>query len=560
MWTLRLYMTRRTHLAAVVAISVLCPAVSASAATCESLAALSLPNAKVTTAQQVAPGAFTPPDALASGGAVPLFAKLPSFCRVAATLTPSSDSDIKIEVWLPASGWNGKFEAVGNGGWNGSVPYAALANAVLAGYATAGTDTGHVGNTAAFALGHPEKVIDFGYRAVHEMTVKAKSVIDAFYGTAPTLSIWNGCSQGGRQGVTEAVRYPADFDGIIAGAPAVNFVNLHAGRVAMNRAVNATPAGVIPAVKYPLIHNAVLAACDAKDGVADSVLENPGACSFDPRVLQCSGHEDATCLSAAQVESATWMYSGARHPSTKTAVLPGLAPGAELGWNVLGSPQPIVLAVDAFKYVIMKDKAWEASQFNAGTDLDVALAADPDDALGSTNADLRPFFARGGKLLMYHGWSDPQVTPYNTINFFHKVARDAGWCWCWHLDAVVHGAGNESLRGRTGDRHVRQDGGDRGVDQDRARPRAHRGLSPDERNRRSDAAAVSHGAGGKVERQRQHGRRGELCLRRVNCRRSPINFLAAADRLLSTARCASANALRRPSAAPRACRLPCRSS
>ena len=420
-------MTRRGYCAALVVISTLCPAAAASAsATCESVAALSLPHATITTAQPIAAGAFSPPGPSGPAGPASVFARLPAFCRVAATLTPSADSDIKIEVWLPASGWNGKFQAVGNGGWTGSVPYPAMASAVLAGYATAGTDTGHVGNTAAFALGHPEKVIDFGYRAVHEMTVKAKSIVDAFYGTAPTLSIWNGCSQGGRQGITAAVRYPADFDGIVAGAPAVNFLNLHAGRVAINRAVNATPAGGIPASKYPAIHRAVLAACDAKDGVADGVLENPGACAFDPKVLQCSGQEDASCLSPAQVESARRMYAGARHPGTKASVLPGLAPGAELGWNVIGSAQPLVLAVDAFKYVVMKDKAWEATHFNASTDLDVALASDPDDVLGSTNPDLRPFFARGGKLLMYHGWSDPQVTPYNTIDFFHKVLATQG--------------------------------------------------------------------------------------------------------------------------------------
>ncbi len=396
----------------------------AAAATCESIAALSLPSAKVTTAQQVAPGAFTPPGP--AGPAAPVYAKLPAFCRVTATLTPTTDSDIKIEVWLPAAGWNGKFQAVGNGGWNGNIPYAALANAVVAGYATAGTDTGHVGNTASFALGHPEKLTDFGYRAVHEMTVKAKSIVDSFYGSMPTLSIFNGCSQGGRQGVTEAVRYPADFDGIVVGAPAVNFVHLHAGRVALNRSMNVTPASVIPATKYPLIHQAVLAACDANDGVTDGVLENPGACTFDPKVLQCSAHDNATCLSAAQVESAKSMYAGASHPATKQLVVPGLAPGAELGWNVLGSTQPLSLAIDTYKYVFMKDSTWDTSRFNAGTDLDVALASDPDDGLGSTSADLRPFFARGGKLLMYHGWSDPQVTPYNTINFFHKVLATQG--------------------------------------------------------------------------------------------------------------------------------------
>jgi feruloyl esterase len=406
--------------------AVVCTTATASAATCESISSLGLPNAKVTSAQLVAPGTFAPPGPPPAAGVPTVFTRIPQFCRITATLTPSSDSDIKVEVWLPASGWNGKFQAVGNGGWNGNIPYAALANAVIAGYATAGTDTGHAGNTAEFALGHPEKLIDFGYRAVHEMTVKAKSIVDAFYGSAPTLSIWNGCSQGGRQGITAAVRYPADFDGVVVGAPAVNFVHLHAGRVAMNRAVNATPASAIPASKYPFINQAVLAACDAKDGVTDGVLENPGACAFDPRVLQCSGESDNGCLTAAQVESATRMYAGAKHPITNASVLPGLAPGAELGWNVLGSTQPLSLAVDSFKYVFMKDKSWDASRFNASTDIDVAMSTDPDDALGSTNADLRPFFARGGKLLIYHGWSDPQVTPYNTINFFHRVLETTG--------------------------------------------------------------------------------------------------------------------------------------
>ncbi len=419
-------MNHRACLLPALAIISLWPTASASAASCESIAALSLPNAKVTMAQVVAPGVFTIPGSPPPAGQPTVFTRVPQFCRVTATLTPSSDSDIKVEVWLPASGWNGKFQAVGNGGWNGNIPYAALANAVIGGYATAATDTGHVGNTAAFALGHPEKLIDFGYRAVHEMTVKAKSIIDAFYGTAPTLSIWNGCSQGGRQGITAAVRYPTDFDGVVAGAPAVNFVHLHAGRVALNRSVNVTSANAIPASKYPFINQAVLAACDSKDGVTDGVLENPGACAFDPKVLQCTGESDNGCLTPAQVESASRMYAGAKHPTTNAAVLPGLAPGAELAWNVLGGPQPLSLAIDTFKYVFMKDRSWEPSRFNPAIDIDVAMASDPDDTLGSTNADLRPFFARGGKLLMYHGWSDPQVTPYNTINFFHRVLETTG--------------------------------------------------------------------------------------------------------------------------------------
>jgi feruloyl esterase len=399
------------------------------AASCDSLARLILDNTKVTIAQDVAAGAFTPPGAARQGGAPPqqprAFAMLPAFCRVTATLTPSSDSDIKIEVWLPAQ-WNGKFQAVGNGGWAGTISYAAMAAAVAAGYATASTDTGHVGGSGSFALGHPEKVIDFGYRAVHEMTVKAKAMIESFYSARPTLSLWNGCSQGGRQGITEAVRYPADYDGIVAGAPAVNWLHLHSGRLAINRAVNATPAHVIPPSKYPALHRAAIAACDARDGVADGVIENPGACTFDPKAIQCSATDDASCLTPAQVESARAMYAGAAHPVTRASVLPGLARGSELAWNVIGGPAPIGFAVEGFKYVIAQDPAWDGSRFDPRVDHDRAQAIDPDDVLGSTDVNMRAFFARGGKLLLYHGWSDAQVTPYNTIDFFQKVVASQG--------------------------------------------------------------------------------------------------------------------------------------
>src|SRR5207244_4201688 len=158
----------------------------------------------------------------------------------------SSDSDIRVEVWLPVSGWTGKFQAVGNGGWAGTISYPALAQAVAAGYATASTDTGHTGNNGSFALGHPEKLIDFGYRAVHEMTVQAKTIVDTYYGTAPKLSFWNGCSLGGRQGITEAQRYPADFDAIVAGAPAVNAMYLHGARMAINVFAHRTADSYIP--------------------------------------------------------------------------------------------------------------------------------------------------------------------------------------------------------------------------------------------------------------------------------------------------------------------------
>ena len=256
---------------------------------CERLASLALPDTAVTMAQPVAAGAFTPP----AGGRGPAgggraggpFAALPAFCRVAATLTPTNDSDIKIEVWLPASGWNGKFQAVGNGGWAGAISYPAMAERLTRGYATSSTDTGHTGGSGRFALGHPEKFIDFAYRSEHEMTVKAKAIIDAFYGRAPQRSYWNGCSTGGRQGLTEAQRYPDDYDGIIAGAPANPRTHLNAWQLSIAQAMLKDPASFIPPAKYPMIHQAVVAACDALDGVKDGLIDDPPRCRFDPKSL-----------------------------------------------------------------------------------------------------------------------------------------------------------------------------------------------------------------------------------------------------------------------------------
>ncbi|MSO29889.1 MAG: tannase/feruloyl esterase family alpha/beta hydrolase [Acidobacteria bacterium] len=372
----------------------------AAAATCESLFSLALPNTQITSASMI-----------------------DGVCRVAATLTPSADSDIKIEVWLPdAAGWNGKFQAVGNGGWAGVISSGGLAAGVGDGYATASTDTGHVGNTAAFALGHPEKLTDMAHRAVHEMTVQAKALINAYYDSAPTLSFWNGCSFGGRQGITAAQRYPDDFDAIVAGAPAVNWMDLHVGRTAMNLAANKAP---IPPAKYPVIHDAVLQACDGLDGVKDGVLENPLACRFDPEVLQCKGGKDGpSCLTSGQVKSAQAMYTGVKNPETGAVVVPGLEPGTELNWAVLGGPSPNGNALEAEKYIVHQDPKWNLRSFDLKKDLELASAVDP--ALSSSSTDLKAFFDRGGRLLMYHGFSDPQVPDRNTIDYFTKVADGAG--------------------------------------------------------------------------------------------------------------------------------------
>jgi feruloyl esterase len=382
-----------------------------------------------------------------------MYSRLPAFCRVAATLTPTSDSDIKIEVWMPAasaqgpgeprsstersrapepgseaeprSRWNGKFQAVGNGGWAGSISYGALAAALSAGYATASTDTGHIGNSAEFALGHPEKVIDIGYRAVHEMTIKAKAIIEAYYGTAPRLSFWNGCSLGGRQGLAEAQRYPADFDGIVAGAPAWSNIHLHAGRLAVNQAVNKTPQSYIPPEKYPAIHRAVIDACDGLDGVKDGVLENPMQCRFDPQVLKCPGADGSMCLTAPQVESVRALYAPVKHPRTGEVIYPGVRVGSELSFGVIGGLEPVSTALGAFRYVVFEDANWDWRRFNLATDVDFADKKDKG-VLSTSDPNLQPFFDRGGKLLIYHGWNDTQVAPDHSIMYFNKVVDRLG--------------------------------------------------------------------------------------------------------------------------------------
>ena len=409
--------------------------VTAAPRSCESLASLALPHTSVTSATHVAAGAFIPPPPPVSAGrgaapnadAMQVYQSLPPFCRVIATSRPSSDSEITIEAWLPeAAAWNGKFQAVGNGGWAGVISYGALAAAVQQGYASASTDTGHVGGSATFALGHPEKLIDFGYRAVHELAVQGKSITDAYYGSAPKASFWNGCSTGGRQGVTAAMRYPGDFDAIVAGAPSVNQALLHAVRIYINRIVHRSADSYIPADRHQLIHAAALQACDTQDGVKDGVIEAPLRCQFDPKVLECKGGNGTDCLTSAQVQTAKALYSPITHPRTGAVIAPPLLqPGTELQWNILAGPEPLSLFADFFKYVVFKDPHWDARRFDPKTDIDRVLSNDYD-VIGLADPNLKPFFDRGGKLLLYHGWADAQVPAQNTIKYFTDVVRTVG--------------------------------------------------------------------------------------------------------------------------------------
>ena len=400
------------------------PAQAATA--CEQLASLALPNAKISSAQVVAAGAFVPPTGAGARGGANVYASLPAFCRITATLTPTSDSDIKTEIWLPATAWNGKFLAVGNGGWAGAIPYAAIAAAVAAGYAGAGTDTGHTGGNADFALGHPEKLIDLAYRSIHEMTVQSKKLITAHYGTAAKSSYYNGCSQGGRQGLAAAQKYPEDFNGIIAGAASWDQMRAHGAREALNLIVNKDPDSAIPRTKYAMIHDAVLNACDALDGVKDGVLENPPMCKFDYAQLMCKAGDAADCLTKGQIESAKAMTSSLKDPKTGKILFDGhLMPGSELGWATLGGPEPLGLSTSGMRNIVFQDPKWDYHTMNISTDVDRAAKSD-NGAMYTGDPNLKPFFDRGGKLLMYHGWQDPQVNPLLSVTYYENVVKTVG--------------------------------------------------------------------------------------------------------------------------------------
>jgi feruloyl esterase len=407
---------------------------------CDRLSQLASPTVSITLAKVMDAGNLTP------AGSTNALQNLPAFCRVAADLKPTPDSDIHIEVWLPTSQWNGKFIAAGSGGWGGSISYGEMADALRRGYATSATDDGHTGPSASFVVGHPDKLIDFAYRAEHEMTVEAKTLIHAFYGTDPRYSFWNGCSGGGREGLLQASRYPDEFDGIIAGDPA----NIRRNAWALALAVQTfkDPEDYIPPAKYPMIHRAVLEACDAKDGLKDGLIEAPESCNVDFKSLQCKAADRPDCLTAHQVQTAQTITSPV---ATKTGriLFPRLEPGTELRWSRLaGGPQPADLFLDEFRYVVYQDPNWDWRSFDLERDSAKAHAIDKN--VDEFNPDLTAFEKHGGKLLLYHGWADQQVAPGSSVEFYKAVLDSSGgpeqtsnWIRLFMAPGMAHCSGGE---------------------------------------------------------------------------------------------------------------------
>ena len=419
--------------------------VAAAQQKCESLAGRTIGKATITSAVALAAGPYTPALAIppatqtarvetrVQAAAQPLAQpqapanRLPAYCDVRGTIRPTPVSEIKFAVWLPQSGWNGKYRQEGNGGWAGNIPYQAMIDPLIRGYVTAGTDNGHEGGGAMWAIGQPEKLIDFGYRAVHELSVHAKTITNEFYGKQPSRSYFVGCSDGGREGLMEAQRFPDDFDGMIVGAPANRWSRLFTAFVWNELAQLETPLSRLSPEKLPAIERAVLTACDKHDTVQDGLLEDPRSCKFDPAVLACSGVENDSCLTAPQLTALRKIYEGPKNPRTGEQIYPGLPAGTESAtWrNWVAHAEPLrstqaVLGIPYYGQAVFEDPKWNILTM----DFDKDFAYGEEKAapvLNSASRDLRSYRARNGKIIQYHGWGDPAISAYASIEYYDAV-------------------------------------------------------------------------------------------------------------------------------------------
>lgn len=389
---------------------------------CSGLSTLNLPHTTISSAVDISAATLPSPPGLNNASPV----AVPARCEVKAISRPTKDSEIGLLVWLPVSGWNGKYLQVGSGGWGGSFDQSAMADGLRRGYAVAATDDGH-GSAgalpgAAWAVGHPEKLIDFGFRAVHETSVQAKAIVRAYFGHVAARSYFSGCSDGGREALMEAQRYPEEFDGIVAGAPANNWSHLFTGFVWNEQALADGP---IPAAKLPVVQKAVVSACDALDGVKDGLIEDPRACQFDPGVLQCKAGDAPDCLTDSQVATLRKIYGGVKNPRSGKQIFPGWPKGAEAipgGWSpwILPPGLQAFFGNSYYGQAVFEQANWDFHSLNYDTDVELGDAkAGP--VLNATNPDLRSFRANGGKLIQFHGWGDAAISPISSIDYYEAV-------------------------------------------------------------------------------------------------------------------------------------------
>lgn len=416
---------------AVAAFSAACPAWAQQS--CESLTSVSIRGLTITSAVSLPAGSLTLPGGVGPTG--PVTVQVPAFCRVSATV----NKEVRMELWMPRQ-WNRKLLGVGNGGLAGSISYPPMVKPLQQGYATSSTDTGHqgIGTDGEWALGNYERIVNFADRATHLMAEADKVILKAFYGAQPVHAYFNGCSQGGHEAMIEAQRYPADFDGIIAGDPANNWTHHYIGGHLWT-ALAMDGDGYIPANKVHILADAVNNQCDALDGIKDGVLNDPRRCNFNPDTLLCKSSDTSECYTGEQVAAVRKIWSGLRTPEGQV-IYPGLVPGGESGpggWagyvtgDAPGKGRHAALGLPFFKFMVFDDPNWDYKTFKFqaadGFDSDIDYTDSKLAALfNAVNPDLSEFKARGGKLIHYHGWSDPDITPINSVNYYESVVRAQG--------------------------------------------------------------------------------------------------------------------------------------
>ncbi len=375
--------------------------------------AVRLEGAHLTASAPVSAGRFTPPGATAA-------LEVPAFCRVQGVATPSQDSAIAFEVWVPATGWNGRLEVVGNGGYAGAIGYGDMAAALARGYAVAGGDSGHKGpdGDLSFVIGHSERLADWGHRSVHAVLLAARPVLRAAAGADATHAYYFGCSTGGGQGLAEAQRYPTDFDGMVLGAPGNNRTRLNAYFLWMYAANHPHGVEVIPAAKLPMIAQAAIDGCDRQTGQKDGVFD-PALCRFDPDTLLCPGGDAPACLTAPQVAALRAIYAGPFDPRTGERIFAGGNPSAEAGWApYIDGPEPA--RTDFWRYWVLGNPTWRWQDFDFDRDV---LYADRlvGPVINNTDPDLGAFQAHGGRIIEYQGEADPIAPVGDTLAYYEAV-------------------------------------------------------------------------------------------------------------------------------------------
>ena len=381
-------------------------------------------NTTITASTTVSGGTLvTPTDQTLTG--------LPAFCRVVGVSQPTSDSDIRFEVWLPSDSWNGKFVSSGEGGFAGRLNYTRLGldggldEWLRRGYATASTDTGHRATDDNWAVGHPERVIDYAYRSKHLVTVAAKGLVEAYYGQAASYAYFNSCSNGGRQALMEVQRYPGDFDGVVVGAPWNYQSHSNAGFVWDAQTLSAS-GDAIPASKLPAIQAAAVAACDATDGLVDGLIEDPSSCTFEPETLLCTTADSDDCLTEPQIASLGKLYRGPEHPGTGASIFPGWAKGGEGGWARWVTDDGVTnLGHRYFSNLVFEDPDWDYRTFDFDADLTYAESkvGSLADAIAT---DLSVAKQRGVKIIQYHGWNDQTLQPEYSSGYYELVMAEMG--------------------------------------------------------------------------------------------------------------------------------------